>query len=137
MFEWIDSNTWVLYTIVAIMAFKIGYRVHEKYFMWIMFHYPERLHHALKMMEKVKKLDDSVLARTDQTAEELIAELANEQELVIERQADLLYAYDKATRAFIAQGATLEQVFEHAGKRFPNIKFFGEIASDNPTKELV
>jgi len=134
MFEWIDSNTWVLYTIVAMMAFRVGYWVHEKYFMWIMFHNPERIQHALKMMDKVKKLDDSVLARTDQTAEELIAELANEQELVIERQADLLYAYDKATRAFIAQGASLEQVFEQASKRFPNIKFFGEIVKDNHAK---
>jgi hypothetical protein len=137
MFEWIDSNAWILYTIVAVMAFKIGYWVHEKYFLWIMFHYPERLHHALKMMDKVRKLDESVLADTSQTAEELIAELENAQELVIERQADLLYAYDKATRAFISQGASLEQVFEHARQRFPNIKFFGEIAKDNPTKELV
>lgn len=137
MFEWIDSNTWVLYAIVAVMAFRIGYWAHEKYFLWIMFTHPERLEHALKMMEKVKNLDEAVLANTDQTAEELIADLENGQELVIERQADLLYAYDKVTRAFIAQGTSLEQVFEHAAKRFPHKKFFGEITRDNQAKEVV
>jgi hypothetical protein len=137
MFEWIDSNTWVLYIVVAVLAFRIGYWAHEKYFLWIMFAHPERLIHALEMMEKVRHLDETVLARTDQTAEELIAELENGQELVIERQADLLYAYDKVTRAFIAQGASLEQVFEQASKRFPHKKFFGEIAQDKAAKELV
>jgi hypothetical protein len=137
MFEWIDSNTWVLYVAVAVIAFRIGYWVHAKYFLWIMFHNPERLQHALKMMERVKNLDDTVLARTDQTAEELIAELESGQELIIERQADLLYAYDKATLAFIAQGASLEQVFEQARQRFPHKKFFGEIAKENTTKQVV
>ena len=137
MFEWFDNNTWVLYTIIAVIAFKAGYWVHEKYFLWIMFHYPERLTHALKMMDKVRTLSDVDLDNTDKSAEEILADLADGQELVIERQADLFYAYDKATLAFIAQGASLEQVFEQASKRFPNIKFFGEIAKENTTKPLV
>jgi len=137
MFEWIDSNTWVLYVAVAVIAFRIGYWVHAKYFLWIMFHNPERLAHALEMMERVKNLDDSVLARTDQTAEELIAELELGEELVIEQQADRLYAYDKATQVFIAQGASVEKVFEQARQRFPHKKFFGKIAQENSAKQVV
>jgi hypothetical protein len=128
---------WILYIIIAVMAFKAGYWVHEKYFLWIMFHHPERLESALKMMDKVRDLDEHELANTDKSADEILADLSNAQELVIERQADLLYAYDKVTRAFIAQGASLEQVFEQASKRFPHKKFFGEIAQDKAAKELV
>jgi len=137
MWEWIDSNTWMLYVAVAVMAFRIGYWVHAKYFLWIMFHNPERLRHALDMMERVRNLDDAVLARTDQTAQELIAELEQGQELIIEQQADRLYAYDKATQAFIAQGTSVEQVFEQARQRFPHKKFFGKIAKENSAKSVV
>jgi pyruvate/2-oxoacid:ferredoxin oxidoreductase alpha subunit len=88
-------------------------------------------------MAKVKAMPDEELADTSRSAIEVLAELDSAQELVIEREQDRLYAYDKATRAFVAQGSTIEQVFEQARSRFPNIKFFGTISQDNSTKELV
>lgn len=45
-------------------------------------------------------------------------------ELEIEHHQDVIYAYDKLTGEFIAQGSTEQELLDSARKRFPNKDFW-------------
>jgi len=53
-----------------------------------------------------------------------IDDLENIIELEFEQHNNVLYAYDKLTGQFVAQGSTEKELLEIAEKRFPNKQFW-------------
>lgn len=115
--------------IVAVVAFVLGWNLRGVIIMARLASNPEAM---MEVLRKIKEINDA------QSQEELDAVVNRNEatELAIERVNNYLYAYTKDTNQFIAQGPDLKALLEEAHKRFPNKVFFGEIAKDNPAKEL-
>jgi len=84
--------------------------------------------HFINILKQIKELNEK--ERKEVVDEKVGTELA------IERHGNTLYAFAKDNDQFIAQGPSLDALLEDAKKRFPNRKFFGVIAKDDPAKEL-
>lgn len=125
---------YIVYTIVGAVAFWLGWHVRGIVVTINIAQNPDK---AIKMLEEIKKINAA------ETVEELreiakgAKEESNEVRLNIERDGDMLYAYDSDTGHFISQGTDLTTVLDLAHKRFPSRFFFGTINKDNPAKELV
>lgn len=119
------------------LAFKAGYWFHRYYFAWIISEHPELLEKLLEVV-KTGKMDPTEFTNVIKSKHDIKTESKEEgTELVVERHGGMLYAFAKDTDQFIAQGSSLHILLEEAAKRFPGRKFFGEIAKENPAKELV
>jgi hypothetical protein len=115
------------YTIVAVIAFWIGWRVRTAIILAKMSLQPEKM---IKLLEQVKAINDKELD-SDSGIEQISSD-----ELRIERVGEQLYAYTKNNNEFIAQGNDLESVLNSAHRRFPDRTFFGTIESTNSAKEI-
>jgi hypothetical protein len=115
------------YTIVAVIAFWIGWRVRTAIILAKMSLQPEKM---IKLLEQVKAINDKELD-SDSGIEQISSD-----ELRIERVGEQLYAYTKHNNEFIAQGNDLESVLNSAHRRFPDRTFFGTIESTNSAKEI-
>lgn len=114
----------LVYIIVAIVAMWVGWHVRGIVFMAIISEEPERMIDILKQIKNINEKEHRGEPLTEGT------------ELEIERVGNMLYAYVKDTNQFVAQAPDLKSLLDEAHKRFPTRKFFGEIAKDNPAKEL-
>lgn len=112
------------YIIVAVVAMWLGWHARGVVFMAIISEEPERMIDILKQIKNINEKEQRGEVVTEGT------------ELFIERVNNHLYAYVKDTNQFVAQGPDLKSLLDEAHKRFPTRKFFGEIAKDNPAKEL-
>lgn len=120
----------LIYTVVAGVAGIIGWHLRGIVIMYNLSQNPDKM---ISILEKVRDLNN---ANSLEEAEEIAAN--NESTvLVIERVGTTLYAYAKDTNQFIAQGNNLKSLLADAQKRFPTQTFIGNIAKDNPAKELV
>jgi hypothetical protein len=124
---------YIAIAIAIYAAFRAGVIWHRFYFAFIIEKYPEHLERLIKLA-KEDNLSPSDL--TNVLKEEATEEAKDGTELAIERHGDMLYAFAKNTDQFIAQGSNLDILLAEASKRFPDRRFFGNITSDNPAKEL-
>ena len=85
--------------------------------------------HFIKILEEIRKINEK---EDKESTQSTIGT-----ELTIERHGEVLYAFTKDTKDFIAQGPTLPDLIEAAQKRFPGRKFFGYISKEDSAKELV
>ena len=128
---------YIVYIALIVLAFWFGWHVRGIVITINISQNPEK---AIKMLEQIKKIN---AAETVEELDQLALALAKNsttddttQEMEIERVGPTLYAYSKESGQFLAQGANLADVLDAVHKRFPNKKFFGTIANDNPAKEL-
>lgn len=122
---------YLIYTIVAAVAFWLGWHVRGIVVTINISQNPEK---AIKMLEQIKKIN---AAKSVEELKELANGESNKVKLNIERVGDQLFAYNSDTGHFIAQGADLTAVLDSAHKRFPSQFFFGTIDKDSSAKELV
>ena len=117
---------WFIYFIVAIIAFWVGWHVRA---ISILSRLAENPEHFISILNQIKKINEE---------EQLELKPKNPEgtELKIERVGNQLYAYDKETNEFIAQGSDLQSLLDTANARYPNDKFFGYIPADSSAKEL-
>ena len=137
MIEWLADNQWVVYIAVFYLAFKMGWAFHETWILYVIQEHPERIEKAAELSRKIKQLNE---LETDQLLEQIKSGKTDHSssavEMTIERVGTMLYAYAKDSGQFLAQGPDLAAVLKNVELRYPGKKFFGEIAKDNPAKEL-
>lgn len=114
------------YVIAGIVGYAVGYWFRGIMVLYHLSRDPDRIITLLKEIKKVNEREEAEGQDNTQGTE-----------LFIERVNNHLYAYVKDTNQFIAQGPDLKSLLDEAHKRFPNKQFFGNIAADNPAKELV
>jgi hypothetical protein len=145
--DWLIENNWIIFTVVILVAVRVGWKLHEAWMLWIIAEHPERMKMVLAVSNAARSMTDEERGeliqkvrsiRESGSLEDLTEDLTKGgREMNLERVGDTLYAYAKDTGQFLAQGANLAAISEVLEKRFPNEKFFGTIAADNPAKELV
>ena len=121
MFEWLIENQWIIYMALAYVAFKLGWKAHEAYIMYIIHEHPERMEMATKVSRAIKDMPDDQalsLARRVRTYQTDIAKLT------IESANGILYAYNLGE--FVAQGNSMDEILQKAKERFPNTEFLAE-----------
>ena len=118
---------WIVYFIVGLVAFWAGWHARAISILTNMARNPE---HMINILNQIKKINEEELA------EAVPADSQAGTELKIERVGNQLFAYDKDSGEFIAQGPDLATLLDAANERYPNDKFFGTIAKDNPAKDL-
>lgn len=122
----------ILVAVAAIVGFFVGYHMRAIMLIKGMSEDPD---HFIRLLEQVKKINDE--------HDEEMAKLRGTQptasgtELAIERVGNMFYAYTKDTNQFIAQGNSIDALMDQAKQRHPDRKFFGTIAKEDSTKELV
>ena len=79
---------------------------------------PERI---IGLLKEIKKLNE-------QEAQGI--ELTDAEAIKVERQGSMVYLFTEAKDEFIAQGASLQDALDQAGKRYPNRQFVGHISKD-------
>lgn len=114
------------YIILAVGGIWLGWHLRAIVFMAAISDNPKKFIDMLQKVADINAKEESLLD----------ADNKGTTELDIERVGGTLYAYSKDTNQFVAQGPDLRTLLESAHKRFPNKEFFGEIAKDNPAKEL-
>lgn len=121
----------ILILVAAVVGFFAGYHMRAIMLIKGMSDDPD---HFIRLLEQVKKINeehDIEMARLTNT------EPKEGTELTIEHVNNMFYAYIKDTNQFIAQGPSVQELFEQAKQRHPNRKFFGVIAKEDSAKELV
>jgi hypothetical protein len=121
MFDWLFENQWIIYMVVAYIAFKLGWKAHEAYVLYIIHEHPERMELATKVSKAIKDMPDDQalsLVRRVRTYQTDIVKLN------IESADGVMYAYNLGE--FVAQGSSLEEILDKAKKRFPNTEFLAE-----------
>ena len=130
MLGFISEYSWAFALIAIIFAGRLGWKLHEIYFLWIVTEHPERVQRALDLSLKTKALKKGEFKEFIKEQKE-IAEKEEEEgpavQLAVEQIGDVFYGYAKHVGTFISQGSSLEEVIERAQKRFPNRRFIGEI----------
>jgi hypothetical protein len=117
----------ILIAVAAIVGYFVGYHMRAIMLIKGMSEDPD---HFIRLLEQVKKINDE----HDEEMDKLVADGT---ELNIERVGNTFYAYIKGTNQFIAQGASIDALMDQAKLRHPDRKFFGTIAKEDSTKELV
>jgi hypothetical protein len=110
-----------IYLVVAIVAYWIGWHVRGIIFLA---NISERPDHMIKMLEKIREINESEEIGLPDDAIEVETEHVN----------NLVYAYNKVTGEFLAQAQNLHQVMVEAAKRYPGKKFWHpELTKDTQT----
>ena len=121
----------ILIAVAAIVGYFVGYHMRAIMLIKGMSEDPD---HFIRLLEQVKKINDE----HDEEMTKLRASgPVDGTELAIERVGNMFYAYTKDTNQFIAQGASVDALMDQAKLRHPDRKFFGTIAKEDSTKELV
>lgn len=120
---------YLIYTIVAAVAFWLGWHVRGIVITINISRNPDT---AIKMLEQIKKINAA------ETVDELnaIERDVTDNEMTIEKAGNTLYAYSKESGQFLAQGTSLEDICSAIQKRFPGKTYFGVLPKDDSTKEL-
>lgn len=143
--QFLTDNIWVTYLVLVFVAFRVGWSMHEVYFISMLHRHPERFEMAIKVAKAVQT-DDPTLQR------ELLADLQNEHKelhaeiistlisdddaipLELEEVNGQVFAYNKLTGEFLAQAATKHLAALGAAARFPDKKFWHpDFKQDNQT----
>ena len=110
-----------IYLVIAVVAYWIGWHARGIIFLA---NISERPDHMIKMLQKIKEINDSEELGLPDDAIEVQTENVN----------DSVYAYNKLTGEFLAQAQNLHQVMTEAAKRFPGKKFWHpELTKDTQT----
>jgi hypothetical protein len=110
-----------IYLVIAVVAYWIGWHARGIIFLA---NISERPDHMIKMLQKIKEINDSEELGLPDDAIEVQTEHVN----------DSVYAYNKLTGEFLAQAQNLHQVMTEAAKRFPGKKFWHpELTKDTQT----
>ena len=110
-----------IYLVIAVVSYWIGWHVRGIIFLA---NISERPDHMIKMLQKIKEINDSEELGLPDGAIEVQTEHVN----------DSVYAYNKLTGEFLAQAQNLHQVMTEAAKRFPGKKFWHpELTEDTQT----
>jgi hypothetical protein len=110
-----------IYIVIAVIAYWIGWHARGIIFLA---NISERPDHMIKMLEKIKEINDSEEVGLPEDAIEVEAEHVN----------GMVYAYNKASGEFLAQAQNLHQVMTLAAQRFPGKKFWHpELTKDTQT----
>lgn len=145
--DWLIEYNWIIFTIVVLIAVRVGWKMHEAWMLWVIAEHPERMKMVLAVSDKARNMSDDERgefiqqikqAREQDELDQLSGLKAQGQrEMDLERVGNELYAYAKDTGQFLAQGPNIDAISDILAKRFPNEVFFGTISADNPAKELV
>ena len=111
---------YLIYVIALLIAMRVGWKLHEMWFLYIIREEPEKLEAAIALAKQA-------LAEQDDGQEVLALKVT---ELEIERVGSMMYAYDKLTGQFLAQGNTIKEVLDAYQKRFPNRKLSSLVPKD-------
>jgi hypothetical protein len=110
-----------IYLIIAVVAYYIGWHARGIIFLS---NISERPDHMIKMLEKIKEINESEELGLPDDAIEVQTEQVN----------DLVFAYNKVTGEFLAQAQNLHQVMTLAAARYPGKKFWHpELKQDHQT----
>jgi hypothetical protein len=110
-----------IYLVVAVVAYWIGWHARGIIFLA---NISERPDHMIKMLEKIKEINESEELGLPDDAIEVQTEQVN----------DLVFAYNKVTGEFLAQAQNLHQVMTLAAARYPGKKFWHpELKQDHQT----
>jgi hypothetical protein len=110
-----------IYLVIAVVAYWIGWHARGIIFLA---NISERPDHMIKMLEKIKEINDSEELGLPDDAIEVQTEQVN----------DLVFAYNKVTGEFLAQAQNLHQVMTLAAARYPGKKFWHpELKQDHQT----
>lgn len=133
--QFLADNIWITYLVLVFVAFRVGWSMHEVYFISMLHKHPERFEMAIKVAKAVQT-GDPALQR------ELLADLQNEHKelhaeiistligdddaipLELEEVNGQVFAYNKLTGEFLAQAATKHLAALGAASRFPDKKFW-------------
>ena len=121
----------IFIVVAAVVGFFVGYHMRAIMLIKGMSDDPD---HFIRLLEQVKKINeehDVEMARLNNQ------EPKEGTELTIEKVNGVFYAYAKDTNQFIAQGPSIQELFDQAKQRHPNRNFFGAIAKEDSAKELV
>jgi hypothetical protein len=133
MLEFLAENQWIFITALAYISYKIGWKMHEAWFLYIIQEHPERIQAALDLTGKLKNLSDEEALDVLKNIKDSRTAEADAVKLSIEKVGSEFYAYIKDAGTFVAQGASMEDVITRAQKRYPGKKFIGELAQSNST----
>jgi hypothetical protein len=100
-----------IYLIIAVVAYLVGWHARGIIFLA---NISERPDHMIKMLEKIKEINEAEQLGLPDDAIEVQTENVN----------DLVYAYNKVTGEFLAQAQNLHQVMLLAASRYPGKKFW-------------
>lgn len=101
----------LIYIVVAVVAFWLGWHARGIIFLANISENPERV---IAMLERIKQLN----------ADEDQSPAMDSIEVRIEQVGKMVYAYAKDTDNFLGQGSTLEEALSAAADRFPDKKFW-------------
>lgn len=113
----------ILFIIGIVVAFLVGWHLRG---ITILARLGSNPDHFIKILNEIKKINDK----------EELGQDPDGTELRIERVGNVLYAYRKDDNQFVAQGTDLTELLNSAAERFPNNKFFGNIAAGDSAKDL-
>ena len=133
--QFLADNIWITYLVLVFVAFRAGWTMHEVYFISILHRHPERFEMAIKVAKAVQsdnaEEQRELLADLKETHKELHTEIINELieddgaiPLDLEEVNGQVFAYNKLTGEFLAQGPNKYLAALAAASRFPNKKFW-------------
>ena len=145
--QFLTDNIWITYLVLVFVAFRVGWSMHEVYFISILHRNPERFEMAIKLAKAVQTNDPAEQRELLKDIKELHGELHAEimQELMEQApeeaiQLDLeevngqVFAYNKSTGEFLAQGPSKYLAAVAVSTRFPNKKFWHpDVKQDSQT----
>ncbi len=99
---------------LLLIGFLIGWHLRA---LTILRNMTEKPDEMINLLKQLKDLSDQEERIGESITDDLI-------ELELETHSNMLYAYNKMTGQFIAQGTSEEELFESAKKRFPDKKFW-------------
>ena len=107
----------LIYFGIALIAVRFGWWLHEAWMMHLLVRHPEIFKTAIDVVEQVQALAPT-----------------NAVEVEAETVGPMVYAYDKQTGQFLAQGKDLMQAITAATKRYPGKTFWHpELKQDHQT----
>ena len=133
--QFLTDNIWVTYLVLVFVAFRVGWSMHEVYFISMLHRHPERFEMAIKVAKAVQS-DDPIQQRElladlqDEHKElhaEIISTLIGDEDAIpleLEEVNGQVFAYNKLTGEFLAQAATKHLAALGAAARFPDKKFW-------------
>jgi hypothetical protein len=135
--QFLTDNIWITYLVLVFVAFKVGWSMHEVYFISILHRHPERFEMAIKLAKAVQTDDPTkqreLLKDIKELHEELHIEIMQELmeqtpeeaiQLDLEEVNGQVFAYNKSTGEFLAQGPNKDMAAMAASARFPDKKFW-------------
>jgi len=106
----------LIYFGIALIAVRFGWWLHEAWMMHLLVKHPEIFKTAIDVVERVQAI----------TADAI--------EVEAETVGPVVYAYNKQTGQFLAQGKDLVQAITEAAKRYPGKRFWHpELKQDSQT----